>query len=194
MKKWIVRFVSLLVFNVAVLLVIGLLTPARVGWGALWAGIVLTVLVLFVKPLIHRMFASAVAKSSSRRTRVGEWVVQLLVTFAVALLVWIATVVFTSVSVRGFFWGYVLPPVILTIGWAIYAAIDDRVETTAGSLYDRASSAVGNRGRADASAPAPGSVPSITRPSAAPTAAETAGRRELHDGLTDEQRRMLNDL
>ena len=42
MKKWIVRFGSLLVFNVAVLLVIGWLTPAKVGWSAIWAGVVLT--------------------------------------------------------------------------------------------------------------------------------------------------------
>ena len=41
MKKWIVRFASLLVFNIVVLLVIGFLTPARVGWSALWAGIVM---------------------------------------------------------------------------------------------------------------------------------------------------------
>ena len=31
MKKWVVRFVSLLVFNILVLLVIGWFTPARVG-------------------------------------------------------------------------------------------------------------------------------------------------------------------
>ena len=37
MKTWIVRFVSLYVFNVVVLLVIGLLTPAHVGWAAIWA-------------------------------------------------------------------------------------------------------------------------------------------------------------
>lgn len=39
MKTWIVRFVSLYVFNVVVLLVIGLLTPAHVGWAVLWSAI-----------------------------------------------------------------------------------------------------------------------------------------------------------
>ena len=186
MKKWIVRFVSLLVFNVAVLLVIGFLPTVRVGWAALWGGIALTVIVLFVKPLIQKMFASAASKSAGSRSKAGEWAVQLLVTFGVALLVWIGTVVFSGVSVRGFFWGYLLPPIILTIGWAIYAAIDDRVEATASDLYDRATGAVGNRG-ATATAT---ETPTI----AAPSAAEAAGRRELHDGLTEEQRRMLNDL
>lgn len=32
MRSWIVRFASLYVFNVAVLIVIGLFTPARVGF------------------------------------------------------------------------------------------------------------------------------------------------------------------
>ena len=50
MKKWIVPFGSLLVFNVAVLLVIGWLTPAHVGWAAIWAGVVLTALTLWIKP------------------------------------------------------------------------------------------------------------------------------------------------
>ena len=44
----------------------------------------------------------------------------------------------SGVSVAGWFWGYVLPPVILLIGWAVYDAIDDRVEGHAGALYDKA--------------------------------------------------------
>ena len=39
MKAWVVRFVSLYVFNVVVLLLIGLLTPAHVGWAAIWASV-----------------------------------------------------------------------------------------------------------------------------------------------------------
>lgn len=64
MKKWAVRFVTLLVFNIVVLLIIGLLTPARVGWAALWAGIILTALVIWVKPLVSRWFRSMAARSA----------------------------------------------------------------------------------------------------------------------------------
>lgn len=185
MKKWVVRFVSLLVFNVVVLLVIGFLTPARVGWSALWAGIILTALAIWVKPLVQRWFRSMAARSAGRRTKAGEKLVEFLLAFAVAFIVWIATVLLSGVSIGGgifgAFWGYVLPPVILLIGWAIYDAIDDRVEAHAGALYDRAS---GNRSATTDAAPA---VPLASEASA-------AGRRELDDGLTDEQRRMLDEL
>nr|BFF08842.1 hypothetical protein GCM10025699_01450 [Microbacterium flavescens] len=72
---------------------------------------------------------------------------------------------------------------ILLIGWAIYDAIDDKVEAHAGSLYDRASG-----GRGSTAAVSADSAPRIPSPE------EAAGRRELHDGLTDEQRRMLDEL
>lgn len=186
MKKWIVRFVSLLVFNIVVLLVIGFLTPARVGWTALWAGIVLTAIAIWIKPAVHRWFRSMAAKSAGQRTRAGEKVVEFLLAFAVAFLVWIATVVLSGVTIGGgffgAFWGYVLPPVILLIGWAIYDAIDDRVEAHAGALYDRASGTGATS--TDASAPSIPRNPEAT----------AAGRRELDDGLTDEQRRMLDEL
>ena len=185
MKKWIVRFVSLLVFNVVVLLLIGFLTPARVGWSALWAGIVLTALVIWIKPLVTKWFRAMVAKSANQRTRAGEKLVEFVLAFVVALLVWLATVWLSGVTVGGgilgAFWGYVLPPVIMLIGWAVYDAIDDRVEAHAGSLYDRA--AGGRKASTDASAPA---IP--------PSPGAAAGRRELKDGLTDEQRRMLDEL
>ncbi len=186
MKKWIVRFVSLLVFNVAVLLVVGWFTPARVGWTALWAGVVLTALVIWIKPLVTRWFRSMAAKSSSQRTKLGEKVVEFLLAFAVALLVWVATVLLSGIAIGGgilgAFWGYVLPPAILLIGWAIYDVIDDRVEAQAGALYDRAT-AGSARTRTDAAAP-----PLPVTPEAA------SARRELHDGLTEEQRRMLDEL
>ncbi|MFT4219910.1 MAG: hypothetical protein QM611_05275 [Microbacterium sp.] len=176
MKKWVVRFASLLVFNVVVLLLIGWLTPARVGWAALWAGVVLTVLVVCVKPLIAAWFASMAAKSASQRTKAGEKLVELLLALAVALAVWIATVLLTGVRVGGtplgWFWGYVLPPVILLVGWAVYDVIDDRVEARAGALYDNIAS----------------------RSAAAGTPAPPGRPRELDDGLTDEQRKMLDDL
>ena len=68
MKKWVVRFLSLLVFNVVVLLVIGWLTPARVGWTALWAGIVLTILVIWIKPLVETLANAIKSKAGDRQT------------------------------------------------------------------------------------------------------------------------------
>jgi len=185
MKKWVVRFLSLLVFNVVVLLVIGWLTPARVGWSALWAGIVLTVLVIWIKPLVEKWFRSIAAKSADQRTKAGEKLVELLLGLAVAFIVWIATILLSGVRIGGgifgSFWGYVLPPVILLIGWAIYGAIDDKIEARAGALYDKATGHAKRTGAAPA-------APTI------PSPAEQAGRRELKDGLTDEQRRMLDEL
>ena len=194
MKKWVVRFASLLVFNILVLLVVGWLTPARVGWAAVWAGIVLTALVIWIKPLVERWFRSMAARSSAQRTKAGEKLVEFFLAFAVAFLVWIATVLFTGVSIGGgifgAFWGWVLPPVILIIGWAIYGAIDDKVEGHAGALYDRATGTKAVAADAGSSASADGTPRAY--PGAAP--ATDAGRRELNDGLTDEQRRMLDEL
>ena len=193
MKKWVVRFVSLLVFNIVVLLVVGWLTPARVGWAALWAGIVLTAIVIWIKPLVEKWFRSMAAKSAHQRTRAGEKLVEFLLAFAVALLVWIATVVFTGVSIGGgifgAFWGWVLPPVILIVGWAIYGAIVDRVESHAGALYDRATG--GQAKKTDAASPADAD-PLGTYPGSAPSPGSE--RRTRDDGLTDEQRRMLDEL
>ena len=206
MKKWVVRFGSLLVFNIVVLLVVGWLTPARVGWAALWAGIVLTAIVIWIKPLVEKWFRSMAAKSARSRSKAGELFVELLLAFAVALVIWIATVLFTGVSIGGgifgAFWGWVLPPVFLLIGWAIYGAIDDRVEAHAHALYDKATGE-----RTDASAPVPpipdaratypagpAPVPPVPPAPAAGTGAPDSSRRRRDDGLTDEQRRMLDEL
>jgi len=179
MKKRVVRFCSLLLFNVVVLLLIGLLTPAHVGWAALWAGIVMTALVIWVKPLVTRWFRSMAATSAHERTKLGEKLVQAVLAVAVAFVVWIGTVLLSGVSVSGWLWGWIVPPVILLIGWAIYDAIDDRIEARTGALYDKATGARGVQAT-DAAAP--------------PSQAEMLGRRELDDGLTDEQRRMFDDL
>lgn len=180
MKSWIVRFVSLYVFNVVVLLLIGLLTPARVGWAAVIAALVLTLIELFVTPLIKRMF-TAFARTDRRRTKVGEWLVQLVVALAVAFAVWLLTLWLTPVNAGGsWFWAYVLPPVIISIGWLVYAKVVGRVETEAGSLYDRAEAGI--RGRKS------------TPAAAASSPAAREGRAELNDGLTAEQRRMLDEL
>lgn len=178
MKKWIVRFLSLLVFNIVVLLVIGLLTPARVGWAAFWGGGILTAATLWIRPLIHTAFVKMTAKSGATRTKLGEKVVQGVLVYLVALIIWAIVLLLSGVRAGYNFWGYVLPPLILLIGWAIYAAIDDRVEAHAGALYDRAT------GKKSADAGATG-IPSVPSP---------AVKSELHDGLTEEQRRMLDEL
>ena len=94
----------------------------------------------------------------------------------------ILVVLFTRVDVSGWFWGYALPPVALLVAWAIYDLVDDRIEARTSALYDSASRRLrGGRG-GDAAASAPSS----------PQAAR--GRRELKDGLTDEQRRLFDEL
>jgi hypothetical protein len=181
MKKWVVRFLTLYVFNLAVLLIIDLLVAGvRVGWGVLWASVILTAAVIWVKPLITRWFSGMAARSANQRTKAGETVVRFALVFVVELLVWILVVMLSGVTVRNWFFGYLLPPVFLLIAWAIYAAIDNRLEERAGALYDRASAGVGSSST-DAASPA-----------ASP---ETrAARQELDDGLTPEQRKMLDDL
>lgn len=179
MRKWIVRFVSLYVFDVVVLLLMGLLPGVRVGWSALWAGVILTAATIWLKPLITKWFRGIAARSAEERTKVGEKVLQWGLVFVVELIVWILVVWLSGVGVSGFFWGWVLPPIALLIAWIVYDAIDDRVEARADALYGKATGR-----QADAAASAP----------AVPSATEQAGRRELHDGLTDEQRRMLDEL
>ena len=192
MRSWIVRFGSLYVFDVIVLLLIGGFTPGvRVGWHAFWAALILTAGTIWLKPLIHRGFQSIAARSASRRTKIGEKVVQYLLVLAIAAVFWVLLVIFTGVNVGGFFflWGWIAPPISLTIAWAVYDLIDDGVEARAGRLYDRASK---RRDPAE-SASAVSSIPSA--PTGYPGAAGTDSRTaRLDDGLTAEQRRMLDEL
>lgn len=181
MKAWVVRFASLYVFTLVVLLAIGFLLPSvRVGWSALWASVILTAATIWLKPVIAKAFAGAAARSASSRTRTGERFVQYGVVFVVELIVWIVVVLFSGVRVGGFFWGWIIPPVLLLVAWAIYAAVDDRIEARTGEIYD---SATRRRGAASTapSTPARGTVGPVT----------TA---EPDDGLTPEQRRMLDEL
>jgi len=182
MKAWFVRFVSLYVFNVAVLLIVGWIMPAvRVGFAALWAGLILTAATIWLKPLIRKAFTGMAAKSANERTKFGETLVQWGLVFIVELIVWIAVVLFSGVHVRGFFWGWVLPPIALLIAWAIYAAIDDRVEAKTSAIFGMATD-----GRSESVDAAGTSAP--------PSPAADAGRRELRDGLTDEQRKLFDEL
>ena len=190
MKTWIVRFISLYVFNAAVLLLIGwLMTSVRVGWHALWAAVILTAATLALKPLLLRMFRGAAAKSAGDRTRAGEKIVQYVLVFAVELIVWVLTVWFSGVRVDGWFWGYVLPPLLLLLAWVVYDQIDDRIEARAGAVYD---SVQAKARRTDA--PATSGSAASSAPSAPESPATRAGREELADGLTPEQRRMLDEL
>ncbi|MDL9978951.1 hypothetical protein [Microbacterium candidum] len=142
MKAWVVRFASLYVFDVVVLLLIGAILPSvRVGWAALWASVILTALTVWIKPALTNGFRKRAAKTARDRTKAGEAVVQGVLVFLVELLVWLVVVWFSGVRVTGFFWGYVLPPLFLLVAWAIYSAIDDRIEARAGALYDRSTGA-----------------------------------------------------
>lgn len=183
MKNWVVRFAALYVFNLVVLFLIGLLLPSvSVGWSALWASVVLTAATIWLKPLISKMFTGAARKSAGQRTGLGEKLVQYGIVFVVDLIVWILVVIFSGVRVGGWFWGWVIPPVLLAIAWIIYDQVDDRLQRTAGDLYDRADAGIrGSRGT---------SSTAVTPPSAA----TREGAAELQDGLTAEQRKMLDDL
>ncbi|MFK4759456.1 hypothetical protein ACI3KS_00830 [Microbacterium sp. ZW T5_45] len=185
MKNAIVRFVALYVFNAAMLLLIGILLPGvSVGIHALWAGVILTLAALFLKPLLRGAFRKAAARSESERTRLGEKTVQYALVYVVELIIWIATVVFSGVRAHGF-WGFALPPLLLLVGWVIYDQVDDVIRAKTGEVYDTVRARVS--GRTDAAAPG------AERPADSPAAAE--GRRELKDdGLTPEQRRLLDEL
>ncbi|MFT4052008.1 MAG: hypothetical protein QM677_07145 [Microbacterium sp.] len=194
MKAWVVRFCSLYAFNVVVLLVIGLLTPARVGAAVVWAAVIMTLAEVFVKPLAHRAFARSAAKTASERTHAGEALVQGLIVFAVAGVIWLITLVLSRVNTgSSWFWAYVLPPIVIAIGWFVYALVDDRLEQATGELFDRAEAGI--RGSSPSGADASDtSAASDAGAAAARAAAAAEGAAELRDGLTPEQRRMLDDL
>lgn len=183
MKNGIVRFAALYVFNVAVLLLIGLLSAGvSVGFHALWAAVILTLVALFVKPLLTGAFRKAAAKSAADRTKTGEKVVQYVLVYLVELITWVAVVWLSGVRASGF-WSYALPPLFLLFGWMIYDQVDDRLRAKAGELYDAVQGRVSGRKAASASA-----SPSAETPGTA------EARDELQDGLTPEQRRMLDEL
>ena len=180
MRNGIIRFGALYVFNVAVLLIIGLVLPSvSVEWHAFWASVILTLAALFIKPLLKNAFGKSAAKSASDRTKTGEKVVQYALVYAVELIIWVLTVWLSPVDVIGFFWGYALPPLLLLLGWVIYDQVDDVLRRKAGEVYDKVA---GARKPKDAAA------------SAAPPSATPPVDVEPDDGLTPEQRRMLDEL
>lgn len=185
MKNGIVRFAALYVWGVVVLLLIGLLLGSvSVGIHALWASVILSLAALLVKPMLTAAFRRSAAKSAADRTKVGEKTVQYALVYVVELVVWILTVWLSGVRASGF-WGFALPPLILLIGWVVYDQVDDRLRAKASEVYDSVQTRIS--GRTDAASPAPASP-------AHDDAATAEGRAELHDGLTAEQRRMLDEL
>ncbi|MFC4140573.1 MULTISPECIES: hypothetical protein [unclassified Microbacterium] len=184
MRNAIVRFAALYVFNVAVLLVLGLvLRSVYVGWNALWAAVILTLAALALKPALLKWFRSSAAKSAGDRSGFGEKIVQYAIIFLVELIIWAATVLLSGVSVSGFFWGWIVPPIVLLIGWVIYDRFDDRLRAKAGAVYDATSAKITGKQAAGSTTPATPDSP-----------ATKAGEHELADGLTPEQRRMLDEL
>jgi uncharacterized membrane protein YvlD (DUF360 family) len=140
MKRWVVRVGTAFVFNVVVLLVILWLVPAVDGaWSVLWSSLVFTVATLFLKPFFHRVFLEQGEKlrDSSAGWLKGK-VLTYLVSFVVALVIWILTVIFSGINVHGVFWGWVAPALIVLVGWIVYDQLDDVLEGKAGELYDAA--------------------------------------------------------
>jgi F0F1-type ATP synthase membrane subunit c/vacuolar-type H+-ATPase subunit K len=177
MKAWVVRFVSLYVFNVVVLLLIGLLTPAH-GWAAIWASVVLTLAELFVK-LLQGAFAKSAAKTAGERTRAGEALVQGLIVLAVAAIVWIITLLLTGERTRQ-----------LVLG--VRPAPDHHRDRLVRVFEDRRSAAAARRRPVR---PRRGAHSGHESP-------RDDGRYGIHrhrpgalldDGLTPEQRKMLDD-
>lgn len=190
MRTWIVRFVALYAFNVIVLLLIGALFPSvRVGFAALWASILLTAATLWIKPAARRLIDRWTQGVRSTATATLQKVLEYATAFVVALAMWFIVVALSSVTARGL-WGYVLPALALLVAWVIYDLVDDRFEKTTADLIDR-----GTARGTPAPTPTSGSAPTgSTSPAPPRTPASDSGRRELNDGLTDEQRRMFDEL
>ena len=132
MKKWIVRFGALYVFNLVVLLLIDLLVAGvnRSAGERSGQAVILTAAVIWVKPLIHRAFTGMAAKSRGTAHEAPGAARAMGVVFVVELVVWILVVMLLRASrCNNWFFGYLLPPLIFLIGWAIYAAMDDRPQS-----------------------------------------------------------------
>lgn len=139
MKKWVVRFIAVYLYNVIVLFAIGLLFGSvAVGIAALWASLILTLATLLLKRGIHALFQGRAKKSMHKRTKVGESVLQFVLVYAVALIIWLLVVLLSGVSVSGLFWWWFAPPLVLLLGWALYDTIAEKVEARGGDMYDKA--------------------------------------------------------
>lgn len=187
MRNGIIRFASLYAFNVVMLLVIGMILPrVQVGLHALWAAIVLTLAALFVKPTLRRLFTRT-ANAASTRAGGGEKLLQYLVVYAVEFVIWLLTVWLSGVSAHGILFGFLFPPLLLLVGWVVYDLVDDRIHAKAGEVYDSVAQRTDRSGGRPAGDPAAGATPP-------PTTTRPPASARPDDGLTPEQRRMLDEL
>lgn len=142
MKKWIVRFIAMFLFNLIVLVLIGLILGhvdlGTFGLNAIWASVVLTLATLLLKRAIHGLFTGKAEKSAHRRNKVGEWFLQFALVYGVALIIWLLVVALSGVEVDGVFWWWFLPPLILLAGWALYDVLAERVEARGSRIFDKA--------------------------------------------------------
>ncbi|WP_050761782.1 hypothetical protein [Beutenbergia cavernae] len=139
MRAWIVRLGALLVFNLIVVVAIVLFVPGvRGSWGVLWAAVVLTAATVWVKPLITSFLTDQAGNWAGRPRWLAGKVLTYAIVYVVAFVIWLLTVILSDVNVHGWFLGYVLPPLIVIVGWFVYDMVDDRFEATAGNAYDAA--------------------------------------------------------
>ena len=145
MKTWVVRLVTLTLFNVAVLAAIVLLVRSVHGrpLGILWAALLLTAATIWIKPALSSIATKQAARGASARSASAQKLIGYLAVFAVAFVIWILTVWLTDVRVYGWFWGYVIPPLALLVAWFVYDIIDDQLEAKAGEVYDAAQRKLG---------------------------------------------------
>lgn len=188
MKTWIVRIASLYVFNVAVLFLIGAILPkVHVGWSALWGAAILTAATIWVKPFVAGLLKNAAARTSTEFRRGKEKLIEYAAVFIVAFVVWVLVLMLSRVNASGFFLGFLLPPLLLLVAWFVYDMIDDRIEKVASDVYDRAETALGRDKPSATTSSAQTSTPADPR-------ATREGRDELKDGLTADQRKMMDEL
>lgn len=134
------RIGTLFVFNLAVLALTVTLMP-RVHATFLsyfWASLFLTIATVWIRPALTALARSQADKRTADRNRIVRWLVSGLAVFLVALGVWALTVYLTGVSVDGWVWGYLYPPIALLIGWFIWDVARDQLEERAARLYDSA--------------------------------------------------------
>lgn len=126
-------------FDFVVLVLIGLIMPqVSVGWSVFWAAAVLTAATIWVKPALSRWLGGRADRSSRDLTRAGAKLVQYATVFVVAVAVWILVVLLSGVHVAGFFWGWVIPPILLLIAWSVFDLTGDRLVAGAGRAWDGA--------------------------------------------------------
>lgn len=128
-RSWVVKTIALLLFNIVAVLVIVLLPGAAgVSIGTvLWGAIVLTVLSLFIKPLLHRWLSDNAGQVSLSR-KLSSKALSYVILYLVALIIWFLLVIFSGVQITNFFTTLIVPPLVLLAAWFIYDLVDDRLE------------------------------------------------------------------